>query len=301
MPAARVLAQAKINLILRVLAREASGYHQIETVFCRLALGDAVTVRATGGPRTLDCTGTTIPGPAEENLAWRAASAYARQAHWPAGFAIEIEKRIPIGGGLGGGSADAGAVLRALNTLNPAPLPATALLGLAASLGADVPFLTQDESPLALGWGRGERLLALPPLPPRVCRLFIPGTPVATRDAYQWIDERTPAHGAALLSAGDLASWTSVAAHAHNDFEEVTGERLPAIASALAALRAPAARRLVGGNPIIQMSGSGSSLFVIEDPAEDMRQRREWRSDEPGFTVVPTTTSSTVEPVVIGD
>src|SRR5215510_3694251 len=96
---ARTLAQAKVNLFLRVLAREASGYHQLETLFCRLDLGDDVVVRTNGRGRSLDCTGDVIPpnglGPVEWNLAWRAATAYADATGWPNDFAIEIEKRIP--------------------------------------------------------------------------------------------------------------------------------------------------------------------------------------------------------------
>ena len=153
--AARVAAQAKINLGLRVLARETSGYHGIETVFQRLALADDVRVRITDGPRTLDTRGADV-GPTEKNLAWRAALAMHAATGWPAGFAITIEKRIPVGAGLGGGSADAGAVLRALNALAPHPVSELELMRIAAPLGADVPFLTGTAS-LAMAWGRGER------------------------------------------------------------------------------------------------------------------------------------------------
>ena len=158
---ARVEAQAKLNLFLKVLAREDSGFHQIETLFCRLALADTLTVRVTASGRTLECSGERLPagglGPPDANLAWRAAAIYAEETGFPPGFEIAIEKRIPVGGGLGGGSADAGAVLRALNALNPSPLPPRDLLRLAAALGADVPFLTQDSAPTALAWGRGAR------------------------------------------------------------------------------------------------------------------------------------------------
>ena len=100
MASARVLAQAKINLFLRILAREVSGYHQLETLYCRLSLGDQVTVRATDGARSLHCTGERLPdgglGPADQNLAWRAAAAYAQQAEWPRGFAIDPTGRTMI-------------------------------------------------------------------------------------------------------------------------------------------------------------------------------------------------------------
>jgi 4-diphosphocytidyl-2-C-methyl-D-erythritol kinase len=302
MPAARVDAQAKINLALRVLARETTGYHQIETLFCRLALGDVVTVWMTTGARSVRCTGARLPvaglGPAEENLAWRAAAEYARHAHWPGGFAIEIEKRIPVGGGLGGGSADAGAVLRALNALSPSPLSLTALLHVAASLGADVPFLTQDTAVLALGWGRGERLLALPPLPRRGCLLLCPETAVATRDAYAWLDEYAPPRAPALMDVAALNRWDTIARVAHNDFEDVVGERVPAVAAALAALRTPEARALVGEDAIVHMSGSGSTVFAIH---ADHAEPPVWRSDEPGVSVIRTTTAESVAPVELLD
>src|SRR6185503_6143916 len=107
---ARTVAQAKVNLFLRVLAREADGYHQLATLFCRLELGDDVTVRVGVGGRSLDCTGDGLPpdglGPVEQNLAWRAAARYAETTGWPNDWTIGITKLIPVGGGLGGGSAD---------------------------------------------------------------------------------------------------------------------------------------------------------------------------------------------------
>ena len=138
---AHVVAQAKVNLFLRILAREASGHHQLETLFQRLELGDDVRVRVGVPGRSLDCGGADDLGPTARNLAWRAAQVYHEATGWPDGWAIEIEKRIPVGGGLGGGSADAGAVLRCLNALAPRPLSAGGLLALAAPLGAAVPFL----------------------------------------------------------------------------------------------------------------------------------------------------------------
>ena len=109
MPAARVAAQGKINLSLRILAREASGFHDLETLFCRIALADDVVVRiGDGSDRLLTCTGEALPegglGAPEENLAWRAAEAYAEYDNWPRGFAIEIEKRIPLAVGSVGGA-----------------------------------------------------------------------------------------------------------------------------------------------------------------------------------------------------
>ncbi|HEX6630225.1 MAG TPA: 4-(cytidine 5'-diphospho)-2-C-methyl-D-erythritol kinase [Gemmatimonadaceae bacterium] len=264
MSAARVLAQAKVNLFLRVLAREAGGYHQLETLFQRLELGDDVVVRTEVRGRALDCTGADV-GPVERNLAWRAALAYAGAAGWPRDFAIEIDKRIPVGGGLGGGSADAAAVLRALDALAPEPLPAGRLLQLALGLGADVPFLVGD-SALALAWGRGERLLALPPLPARRTLLLRPPVGVPTADAYRWLGEDRGdfAPEPRVLAPARLASWAEVVALAGNDFEAPVTRRLPEVA-VLADARPLFAPPMPPGvvPPLYAMSGSGSTWFLV--------------------------------------
>ena len=179
---ARVEAQGKLNLFLRVLSREANGYHQIQTLFQRVALSDTVTVRTRATGRSLEVAGAET-GPVEKNLAWRAAVAFAELAGWPGGFAIEIEKHIPVGGGMGGGSADAGAVLRALNQLSPRPLGDAVLAAIAFGLGADVPFLSST-FPLAFGAGRGERLLPCAPLPTRDVIVVVPRFGAASADAF---------------------------------------------------------------------------------------------------------------------
>lgn len=264
MSTARVRAQAKVNLALRILAREESGFHQIETVFQRLALADVVAVRAASGRaldvRFADPARPAELGPVEQNLAWRAADAYAAVAGWPGGFAIEIDKSIPVGGGLGGGSADAAAVLRALDALAPRPLGAAALIDLAARLGADVAFLTSP-SELALGWGRGERLLDLPPLPAAPVLLVTPDFGVNTAAAYGALAahraETRVAAGAAWRSPRALGSWSAVAADAVNDFEPVVFDLHPQLGTVRAQLAAlPRARFAL-------MSGSGSTLFAV--------------------------------------
>ncbi len=269
--AASLMAQAKVNLFLHVLEREPSGYHQIETLFCRLDLADDVVVRipATGNEtaRTLDCMGEDT-GAREENLAYRAAVLYAEKRGWPSGFAIEITKRIPVGGGLGGGSADAGAVLRVLRALDPEPPPATTLLQWAAQLGADVPFMT-TESPLALGSGHGEILMPLPALPARGVVLYVPGYRVSTRDAYGWLDEarradRSSSYAAPRDPAG-LSDWDSVAPLMTNDFESVVGQRHGDIAVMVSRLRA--VPNAIAG----LMSGSGSTVYGVMDALEAPR------------------------------
>lgn len=261
---ARVTAHAKLNLALRVLAREVSGYHSIETLFLRVALGDDVSVQVCDSGERLTCTGADT-GPIERNLALLAARAFQRAFAWPRGFHITIAKKIPVGGGLGGGSADAGAVLRALSALAPMPVPEERLLALALELGSDVPFLTTT-APFALAWGRGERMLALPPLPSRAVLLARPPFAVATADAYRWL---AAARGAVepvprLLAANDLSSWESLGALAANDFEQVVGERHPEIPLLLDAMQR-------SGALLARMSGSGSTVFGVfagEPPAD---------------------------------
>lgn len=264
---ARALAQAKVNLALRILAREASGFHQIETVFQRLALADAVTVRETDG-RSLDvrfAEGARAMdlGPVEQNLAWRAADAYTAVTGSLRGWAIEIEKRIPVGGGLGGGSADAAAVLRAFDALAARPLGTAALVDIAARLGADVAFLASD-SELALAWGRGERMFDLPPLATAPVQLVIPDFGVHTGQAYVALAAHRAAGrlsaGAAWRSPRSLGSWSAVAADAVNDFEPVIFEQHPELATVRAKLRALPQALLA------LMSGSGSTLFAVLEP-----------------------------------
>lgn len=274
MPAARVAAYAKLNLALRILAREASGFHDLETLFCRIALADDVVVRVgETTDRVLTCTGDALPpdglGAPEENLGWRAAEAYADHDNWPRGFTIEIEKRIPVGGGLGGGSADAGAVLRALNALNPRPLPAADLLAIAGTLGADVPFLTSDV-PLALAWGRGDRMLALPALPVRDVALVLPPHPVATAEAYGWLAASramltAQPHHAALHPLAAVTTWEGVSRLSTNDFEPVVFEQRPELARIYERLAT------VEGVALARMSGSGSTLFALFEDELQLR------------------------------
>ena len=286
MTSARLVAQAKINLLLRVLARESSGYHAIETVFLRLDLGDDVRVRVTQG-RSLDCAGPAMPaaglGATEKNLAYRAAVAYQEATGCPAGFAIEIEKHIPVGGGLGGGSADAGAVLRALDALSPNPL-GPRLVELATALGADVPFMAID-SPMALAWGRGERLHPVHALDSRPVLLAIPDFSVPTPDAYAWLAaDRGPYEPLARVLAPEaLATWESLVAVAENDFEQVIARRHPVIGKLVDELDA-------AGAIVAMMSGSGSTVFGVFSafPTAGQRPSRD------GVTIVETRTSERV-------
>jgi 4-diphosphocytidyl-2-C-methyl-D-erythritol kinase len=258
--AARLDAQAKVNLFLRVLSREASGYHQLETLFQRISLADTVTVRTGVAGRSLDCAGASL-GPAEQNLAWRAALAFVEATGGPSGFSIEIDKRIPVGGGLGGGSADAGAVLRLLTELAPRPVAGNArveLAALATRLGADVPFLAA-ELPLAIGLGRGERLLPLAPLPEREVMLCVPPFGVSSAEAFRWYAAERAGHKTdphLVLPSLARLSWAMVARHAENDLEGPVFARHPELATIRQGIEG-------AGATIARMTGSGSTLFGV--------------------------------------
>ncbi len=286
MASARVLAQAKVNLILHVLAREASGYHSIETVFLRLDLADDIRVRV-AEERSLDCTGAVIPptglGTVEKNLAYRAAVAYSEAAGWPNGFAIEIDKHIPVGAGLGGGSADAGGVLRALDAMSPTPL-GPRLIDLASDLGADVPFMS-IESPMALGWGRGERLFPVPVLEPRDVAIVVPNFPISTADAYAWVsaDRGTYAPASRVIAPETLATWEEIAAVVSNDFEAPVARRHPQIAEIVDELDSVDAL-------VALLSGSGSTVFGVFDAPPDAAAI----TRSTGFSTISTRTSDRV-------
>ena len=297
-PAARIQAQAKVNLYLRVLTREESGYHSIETIFHRIELADEIALHVEEDEvRTIDVRGADV-GPAESNLAWRAVVAYQQKAGWPRGFTIELDKRIPVGGGLGGGSADAAAVLRILDSLARNPLGERKLLAIAASLGADVPFLVSC-AVMALAWGRGERLLGLSPLPQRDVLLVTPDFQVATPDAYDWIDADRAAHTdrsrhdaleLLLLTEEMLASWPSVARLSHNDFIDSVARRHPELHALLDAFKE-------AGSFLCSMSGAGSTVFGVYDTLPDATALHAFGD----ATTNPTRTAAkVVQPIRIG-
>lgn len=253
-------ARAKVNLFLRVLAREASGYHGIETLFCRIRLADTLVAERGGaaGEVTLEVEGGPDLGPVERNLAVRAARAVLDATGPRFGVALRLAKRIPVEAGLGGGSADAAAALEAVNQLAGNAVPRAELLHFAARLGADVPFLLSGAS-LALGWGHGERLLRLPPLPSAPLLLVCPPVAVPTAEAYGWVAEARQSagpRGALALDLDALSRWSDVARMAGNDFESPVFGRHPEVRAAFEAL----ART---GPLLCRMSGSGATLVAL--------------------------------------
>ena len=157
-------AYAKLNLTLDVLGKRTDGYHDLQSIMQTVSIRDDVEIDiGTGKPWNLICTNEQIPTD-ERNLAWKAAKVFfERIGKDPDGIEIRITKRIPTEAGLGGGSADAAAVLRALNKHYGNPMLILALAELGASVGSDVPFCTICGT--AMVEGRGERLRKLPDMP----------------------------------------------------------------------------------------------------------------------------------------
>lgn len=258
----RTLAHAKLNLFLRVVGRRPDGFHELETVFQSIDLADVLTVEPADDLRLSGGSAEAPPGP--ENLVLRAAAALREAAGGRRGAAIHLEKRVPVGAGLGGGSSDAAAALLALNRLWGLDFPPERLAALAAALGSDVPFALRGGS--AVGRGRGELLEALP-TPSLWFVLVRPPFPVPTARAYglyRPAPPESPSLGAflAALASGDPARLAPVL---RNDLE-------PGVFGAWPELAALRERLLAAGAVGARMTGSGSVLFGL---ARDERHARE--------------------------
>jgi len=257
-------APAKINLLLRILAREDDGWHGLETVFCRIGLADELRLERREGSRvTIEVSGADT-GPAEDNLAVRAAEMVLAATGRKFGVHLALTKRIPVRAGLGGGSSDAAAALRGVNQLAGNAVPTHEILQFGSRLGSDVPFFLGGAS-LVLAWGHGERMLALPPLPSHPALLLIPPVGVSTPEAYALVDEGRRAgarRGAVALDLEALRTWGGIGRLSGNDFESPIFGRHPEIRAAF--------ERLAGTHPLIcRMSGSGSALFAVYRSAGD--------------------------------
>jgi len=287
--AVRVAAHAKINLFLRVLARESSGFHQIETAFALLELADDVGVRRTDSGVTLEVEGPDL-GPSDENLAVRAARMVLEATGNRFGVAITLTKRIPVQAGLGGGSSDGAAALHAVNALAGNAVPRHELHHFAARLGADVAFFASGAA-LALAWGRGERQFRMPAPPSLPALVAVPPVQVATPDAYAWWDEqnRSPSpssRGPVTLDAEALATWGSIGRLGGNDFEAIVFAKHPDVRTLY--------ERMAETGPIwVRLCGSGSAIAAVYKK-ESERDDAVQRLGEKRQRLIKTTTRSSV-------
>lgn len=281
----RVLAHAKANLFLRVLAREVSGFHSIETLFTLLELADEITVERTASGVELSVHGADT-GPVEENLAYRAARSLLAAVGERFGVRIELLKRIPVGGGLGGGSSDAAATLHAVNRLAQHAVPRHEILQLAAALGSDVAFFASG-APLALAWGHGERLFRLPAPASAPAIVVVPSFGLSTKAVYQSLDAMRPAdlkRGAVAFDLEAFSSWGSIARLGGNDLEGVVFAREPR-------LKVLHERIAHTGPLLVRLSGSGSALVAVYR-SEAARDNAVLELGEKDYRIVKTATRS---------
>ncbi len=264
-------AYAKINLYLDVTGRREDGFHSLRTVMQTVGLYDALTVDA--APAATPSVTLTVRGRyrvpvGPGNLAFRAASLFMEEGGCPMRVRIALDKHIPVAAGLGGGSADAAAVLRALNRITGARMTQVRLLELAAALGSDVPFCLLGHTRLCEG--RGEVMQVLPPCP--TLPLVIAPAPerVSTPQAFAALDGRYSGfatgeeHGDLLgmIDALKAKNLDEVTKRLYNIFEDAVLPTCPGAAKNREALQALGARAVL-------MSGSGPTVFGVFDSEEE--------------------------------
>jgi 4-diphosphocytidyl-2-C-methyl-D-erythritol kinase len=253
-----VLAYAKINLTLEVLARRDDGYHALRSVMLPIALADELSF-APAERFAFVCEPAALTA---HNLVVRA---FERIGAAALPLAVSLRKLVPVGAGLGGGSSDAAAVLRAAMSGTFGPPPARDWLADARALGSDVPFFLVDGG--ALVEGTGERVTALGALPPWWTVLLVPGVHVSTPDAFGRLAEhrratppparpRSDSASLRVLAAVQRGDYPAAIAAATNDFEPIVSAAYPDVAAALDALRSARA-------PHAMLSGSGGACFAL--------------------------------------
>jgi len=253
---------AKLNLFLEVLGKRADGYHNIETLFQEIGLFDRIEIsRAGREPSFIEfncqfsCNISNLAPPGK-NLVERAAAAFFKETNISAAVSIQLQKNVPFGAGIGGGSANAAATLQALDVLFETKLPFASLQKIACSLGADCPFFLLGGA--AVGRGRGE-ILEPAAMPNRAFLLIIPSLHISTESIYSGVAasrERDPE--IRKLRIEELRSENASRARAaiFNRLETVAFERHPDLAQFTKTIRA-------AGIPAIHMTGSGSGLFAV--------------------------------------
>jgi 4-diphosphocytidyl-2-C-methyl-D-erythritol kinase len=267
----RLRAFAKINLGLQILARRADRYHELRTIYQTLALHDRLELclRPDAHGVEVTCDDPAVPsGP--HNLVHRACTLWREVRGARCGIRVQLQKRIPAGSGLGGGSSDAAATLIGLERLTGNRLDASTRFKLAARLGSDVPLFLYGGR--VLGCGRGERVYPLLDLPRRPCLVIFPAFAISTAAAYKALDaERSKDRK--LTGAGQEFSIDSFGARssllqenwgpAENDFEQVVFARWPELADLKCQL-------IRAGAEIASLTGSGSAVYAIFPSARQL-------------------------------
>lgn len=260
----RVRSYAKVNLGLEVLGLRQDGYHELRTIFQTIDLHDDLALRPHPRHVVVRCAHPAVPGD-ETNLAWRAASMLRRFAKVSAGVEIEIEKRIPVAGGLGGGSSNAAVVLMALDRMWRLGLGTGGLLPLARKLGADVPFFLVGGT--ALGLARGDEVYPLYRQLEGHLVVIDTGRPVSTARVFARVDAGlTPRENSYTIFrfvSCDLGG-SSPPRILNNELETAALEEAPELRQQVRRIRGFLVR---DGALLASLSGSGSSYYGLFDDA----------------------------------
>lgn len=255
---------AKINWTLDVLFKREDGFHELRTIYQTVSLHDTLSITETDGPIEIVCDHPQVPSD-ESNLAFKAAARLREAAGTSKGARIEIEKRIPVAAGLGGGSSNAAATLLALIKLWGIVPDERALLQIAAGLGSDVPFFLMGGT--ALGVGRGEEVYRIEQARCEHLLLVNPGFAVSTREAYERLSRLTRLESASIIAFTLLAAKgvSGLPLVARNDLEAAVLAAHPEIAEVKRRLHSLGARHA-------QMSGSGATVFGVFDNSQAIEQ-----------------------------
>jgi 4-diphosphocytidyl-2-C-methyl-D-erythritol kinase len=244
-----VRAFAKINLDLQVLGVRPDGYHELRTTFQSVALADVLTFTKTRGPFRIECDDAAFPAD-RSNLIWKAAERVlrlSRRRDIPSGVTVRVEKNIPMQSGLGGGSSDAAATLRALSLLWRVNASEAELHHAAAVIGADVPYFLEGGT--ALGFHRGDLIYPLDDIAPAWVVIVVPEFGVSTKEAFAWWDRRKGRDGREAKGRRALRSPS-------NDLQAVVAKRHPIVTKLVRTLTKHGAFHA-------SLSGSGSAVFGL--------------------------------------
>jgi 4-diphosphocytidyl-2-C-methyl-D-erythritol kinase len=263
----RIKSYAKINWTLDVLYKREDGYHEIRTIYQTVSLYDTLRLTPTDGAITISCNDSEVPCD-QTNLVYKAAALLREAARVDCGAHIDIEKSIPVGGGLGGGSSNAAATLIGLQKLWQTPVDERQLFQIAARLGSDVPLFLIGGT--VLGVGRGEEVYAIEEAVCPHLLLVNPKIAVSTAAAYRNLSRLTRAESPLIIpftffAAKDI---TKLPLMARNDFEDSILPAYPEIAEVKARLKQAGAIQAL-------MSGSGATVFGVFDNLHTSEQARD--------------------------
>jgi len=258
----KLLSPAKINLFLHIVGKRADGYHDLVTLMCCVGLYDTVCLEFEAPEISVACAHPLVPQD-QTNLACRAAKIFFNQIDRKGGVGITIEKRIPVGAGLGGGSSNAATVLLGLNRFYGHPLSRETLIRLGGGIGADVPFFI-DRKP-AVATGVGEILKPYNGLEPYTVLLVFPGFSLSTAEMFRNFNLGLTKIAEETNISSFKTTGFDIQRHLCNDFEKIAEEKHPEIAAIKNVLLEHGAKGAL-------MSGSGSAVFGLFRDREEARK-----------------------------